>query len=634
MTIDPLSATIGISNGLFEFLVKPALEKKKMAAERQGELKDSIDKYYEIFYPRLKKVRTVAYQSGEANLEDIYFPLKIRNTRNNQSHEINTNCHFIFDRCKKILIVDYAGMGKSTISKYIFLRTCENKSALPIFLELRRLKPSKTVVSLLQEDLGEIGSPAKPRILQDLLKNDSVLIILDGFDEIPNDIKDKAIEEIGQLVDRYPKLKYLITTRKDPMVSILPDFEVYTINKLEKNDIEKVLRIYDPKDTSASKILLEIGKIDDPSFHDLIKNPMMLTLLFRAYGYINEIPPKLYMFFDQVYKSLYNGHDLMKGLRRDHYTNLDIDQFQFMLSLIAIRSIKNGPSYDRSTLISLITQAFNQSGKSDQSADSFLKDLLQAVPLMTDEGNEIRWVHKSFQDYFAAYYISYIADEGRNGILQSIFKSERSYQYSNMIEMCFDMKSLPIEEFIIVPMLDSYIKYSKLQSSRGVDKEVYDNTFMQATIYTNCLDEIDVTKINGDKFKELRKRYEKIVIDKLPRKSGSIAYQTVGSAYIGVGNSYNYWILEFIIKVLPTLINEYKKGNLWKNLPIEDLKIEKVFGHTNAHTIDISDIHLALHCLSRRGRKHVLKNYNEDNIKLYKKELSKRIKTSRMEDVF
>ena len=51
-------------------------------------------------------------------------------------------------------------------------------------------------------------------------------------------------------------------------------------------------------------------------------------------------------------------------------------------------------------------RAFDFEDKDVSLADSFLRDLLKSVCVMQIEGVEYTFTHRSFQEYFAAYFIS------------------------------------------------------------------------------------------------------------------------------------------------------------------------------------------------------------------------------------
>lgn len=635
LSFDPLSASITVFNGLYEFLIKPILDERKFNGLRRAALESSLEQYLKTNYAKLSLIKTIAYHGNEVELSNIYYPLTISSSEYG-SFEINSNCHFVFDNLKRIMITDYAGMGKSTLSKYIFIKMCEKREYLPIFVELRRVKRDKSIINIIREDLGSIGSLADPQVLQDLFSMDRVLLILDGFDEIALDLKDTAIAEITDIVSRYPSVNYLLTSRKDGLITLAPSFDEFKVEGLNKEDVELILRLYDPADLRATSIIEDIQKIEDESFHKLLENPMMVTLLFRSYSYNNEIPAKTHLFYDQVYKSLFNGHDLLKGHIRELESSLDVDQLQNILSYVAIKSLKDGPSYDRVTLISLIKDGCRQFNFSQTKAAFVLSDLLQAVPLFSEEGHEIRWVHKSFQDYFSAYYISFIADDSRHQMFSGIMKSKKSYQYSNTIEMCYDMKPLPVEEDLFLPLVDKYLDFAQHSKENAVSKELYDSIFLKAMVFDPEPELIATPDLIHDPFVGLRDHYLQKLSVLIPENEVRMGFQSIGNGYIAMAESSNYWIFELFLRLNQSLSKRINVDVYGIEFSLSD-RLEKniiIYGHNNVNAITPDDHDLVKAALSSRGEEDYATVLNEFEIDLYKSDLNSRIQTLNIQSDF
>ncbi len=296
-------------------------------------------------------------------------------------------------------------MGKSTISKFMYLTLRDKGERLPIFLELRRLKEDKGLFDILKEDFGGSDDPLSSQALDDILNLENIVVFFDGFDEIALNLRETAILDMINFISRYPTIRYIITSRADASLLNFSDFIKFSIEPLNKDDVEEILKKYDSKGELSNLIIEELREIHDDTFHEILQIPMMVTLLFRSFGYSREIPSKKYQFYKQVYESLYNGHDLTKdGFKRNKESGLDIDEFQNILRSIAFQSVRNGPSYSRDELIHIINKALERFGLKNTKPSTIITDSIQAVPLLSDEVVEIRWIHKSLQDYFAAGY--------------------------------------------------------------------------------------------------------------------------------------------------------------------------------------------------------------------------------------
>lgn len=607
--LEVTGAVVGIFTNLYEHAIKPAIDRQRFASDRRAELESALRGYITSFYTKLSTVRTVVYNEP-VELYKIYYPLTLINDKSDKEFEMNSNCHFIFSEAGRILIVDYAGMGKSTLSKHIFLRVCENKEYIPLFFELRRVKRDKGILDTIRDDLGGLANPASATVIQDIFSLQNVLLILDGFDEIPIELKDSSSREIIDIISRFPNIKYLITSRKDSFVDLAPGFESFYINELDRGDVENILKKYDPNDIQSDKIIKEIDKIEDESFHQLLSNPMMVTLLFRSYSYNQEIPNKTYLFYDQVYKSLFNGHDLLKGYIRKHESKLDIQQLQNILCYVSINSIKNGPSYETRELLKLLEEGIRRFGYNSTRPSDILADLCQAVPLISEEGSETRWIHKSFQDYFSAFYVSFIAPEQSKNILEGIMQSPKSYQYSNMIEMCFDMKPALVEEHIFLPLAQNYLSYASECRIKGIAKILYDNMYMRGLAHISNYRETEGVSQLGRH--EIWESLSQDIKGLIPSNGIRARVQYYGESYTGTAEAANYWLFEMLIRRINMdyLVEIEEKYNHLVYKGLMNGEIRTLLGHSNVADISLDQRNLVLAAFARTLHKNESKATN------------------------
>ncbi len=80
-------------------------------------------------------------------------------------------------------------------------------------------------------------------------------------------------------------------------------------------------------------------------------------------------------------------------------------------------------------------RAFDFEDKDVSLADSFLRDLLESVCVMQIEGVEYTFTHRSFQEYFAPYFISRSPDVDFPQLLDQFCRRRED----TVVEMAFDM---------------------------------------------------------------------------------------------------------------------------------------------------------------------------------------------------
>ena len=70
---------------------------------------------------------------------------------------------------QKLLIIDTAGMGKSTISKKLFLSAIEENKGIPVFIELRRLNSNHSILNEIYKELKLINEEVDEQFILDLI---------------------------------------------------------------------------------------------------------------------------------------------------------------------------------------------------------------------------------------------------------------------------------------------------------------------------------------------------------------------------------------------------------------------------------------------------------------------------------
>jgi len=84
-------------------------------------------------YTNLCYLSALALQNQRRELLQLYLPLIVR--------EDASKKQILLDRYdqNRVLLTDTAGMGKSTILKFLFLSCIHHDAGIPVFIELRRL---------------------------------------------------------------------------------------------------------------------------------------------------------------------------------------------------------------------------------------------------------------------------------------------------------------------------------------------------------------------------------------------------------------------------------------------------------------------------------------------------------------
>lgn len=442
----------------------------------------TLAEYFTRSYLEYSKMHTIVYNNMETQLEDLYIPLNIVYDDSTFSHETICIDKYPKDNFKKynnrIFIVDNAGMGKSTIMKFLFINLINKSYGIPFFIKLRKLPKDTTIIEYLLSEIEDISDTMsmerKKAFLKYLISNGDCIFFFDGYDEILLDDKKQITTTLQNFIKKAHKNTYIISSRKEEqLASFYDEFCFFYIEQLKKEEAFTLLRKFDNNGMLSKKI---IEKLNEESSIEIILeflgNPLMVSLLYTAYKYENDIPLRKIEFYNQVYKALYSNHDLTKGDNYVHqkHSKLSLSDFEKVLRYLGFYSLFSNHKtnvFNKDNLVKLIDDIKNKLAitgfESKFDTEDFINDLLITVPLFIEEGHDYKWVHKSFAEYFAAKYIYHDSNKIES-YLKNMYASSHMTTYQNIFDFYYDIDITSFRKFILKPLLKDFINYMNKNS--------------------------------------------------------------------------------------------------------------------------------------------------------------------------
>ncbi|WP_201617756.1 NACHT domain-containing protein [Psychrobacter immobilis] len=179
-------------------------------------------------------------------------------------------------------------------------------------------------------------------------------------------------------------------------------------------------------------------------------NPLLLTIMLITYEQFGDIPDKVHIFYDLAYQALFNKHDVTKeSFHRKSLTNLDMYELRNIFSLFCLATYyRQTFKISEEVCNSLLTKSLGGFGQ-NVSSKSLKLELLNNVPLLMRDGLDYCFTHRSFQEYFTAYYLT------NNRVKEQIItKIGERYQTDNVIDMMFNMNREVLEDIWILPKIN------------------------------------------------------------------------------------------------------------------------------------------------------------------------------------
>ena len=500
--------------------------------------KNKFEEYLLEKYKKYSILNVLAFRNQRRLLIDLYQPLTIETTllkknASSKKYTIENYNDDLLPHYKKILITDTAGMGKSTLSKKLFLSVIDNAKGIPVFIELRRLNENRQIEDEIFDELKLINEEIDKGFILDLIQRGDFIFFFDGYDEISTkDIK-KVTEDLQKFISKANKNYFILTSRPEDSLVSFGDFQAFSINPLKKTEANELLRKYDENGELSKSLIEKLEEEPYENINEFLVNPFLVSLLFTAFEYKHTIPLKKHLFYRQVFDALFEAHDLTKGdyFIRDKHSKLSIDDFHTVMRYIGFICLKRDKiEFSKDEILELINEANVQCEVIDFGESNLLKDLISTVPLFTKDGLYYKWAHKSLFEYFAAQFIYLDAKENQKKILKSLFLMPESVKFSNIFDLYSNIDYKTFRNVILYEYAKLFIEYcdetyNEIDIDKKVIRERQELTFNENHIIIKINNQL---KESGNKPSDVG---FKIIKDKLG-KSESEGYYFVSSIYI------------------------------------------------------------------------------------------------------
>jgi len=416
-----------------------------------------FSKYLKRSYERYSKIKTLLYRDRPVDLKAHYVPTDFLLGE----EQVNgSNIFESFQENRKNIVVGTAGSGKSVLLRRIFIDLIENKKGyVPILIELRlMITPDKdySIFSFIHKTLSDLDEAFTEEQLHFSLKEGKIALFLDGFDEIDFNKKETYEREILEISNTYSNSIIVISSRPDECFSSWDEFHIYHAQPLNKEQSVDLISRIEYDKTVKNKFIKELESGLYEKHDDFLSNPLLLTMMLLTYEQLAEIPEKVHIFYEQAFDTLYHKHDALKSLyKRKSYTSLPIDDFKKIFSTFCMITFSERKmSFSHQEIIVFLKQSIEIEDFNVNEND-FFNDLIKSVCIIQKDGNIYTFSHRSFQEYFAAYFISKSQSIDTTKVLDNIVKS---YFRDSIINMLFELNREKLETEWVIPKLNEIIE--------------------------------------------------------------------------------------------------------------------------------------------------------------------------------
>ncbi len=381
------------------------------------------------------EARELRYFQSNENLEELYRELG----RGFQFGKTTRKAGIaVANQFPRLVVLGSPGIGKSTFLKKVGLEALKWETSgyrhevLPVFLELKRFDASqKDIETFIAAEFEECGFPEAKTFTQRMLAAGKLLVLLDGLDEVSSDHVDRAIVQIGNLVDRYDQNRFITSCRIAAYKGGFPRFKDVTMANFDDRQIKTFIDRWFHREPELAEQCWKLLKSPEyKAAKELGQTPLLLTLLCAVYGESLTFPKRRATLYGEALEVWLKNWATERRVHRDPiYRDLCLEDEQILLSEIAYRSFSKQQLFFSKKELTKQIRAFltsNLNAPKHLDAEAVLKAIqIQQGILVERARDQYSFSHLTFQEYLTA---QYIVEEGQIETLVTQHLSDESWR--------------------------------------------------------------------------------------------------------------------------------------------------------------------------------------------------------------
>ncbi|MCC4284363.1 NACHT domain-containing protein [Marinobacter salarius] len=402
----------------------------------------------------VENVKTIWQYEKEVNLNNFYYPSRV--TAPGLKISIQPKIVSEISENQSIVIQGIAGQGKSILLRYLAANEIRSGLRIPVFSELRRIKQNQTVKSLIASTMQDLGFFTDEDLIKSYLDSGKVLILFDGFDELPSDETGRVVDEIESLIKRHDKLQIVVTSRPDSGIQASSLFRVTNIDNLKYEDHLPFLKKICSANSEAERIVEAINS-STIEIKSLLSTPLLLTLLAIVFKAEQAIPSQFSDFYEKLFHILFTRHDSSKpGFKREKKSKLSEDQLEEIFSSFSFLTRQaQQTSLSYSEAISFARKC-SEVTEIDFVPSAFIDDMTKVTCLMIEEGLQLFFIHKSVQEFFSAKFIKNLPEKTSKSVYEKIQRKFGSWVQEAKFLISIDTyRSL---KYLFIPLSKQFLE--------------------------------------------------------------------------------------------------------------------------------------------------------------------------------
>lgn len=461
-SISPLSSGInkGVQNAivdLVERVYKHGSAKSKATVDTlRLKFTTKLTEYLNQTAVRCRKVKTLISRTDPIDIEEAYVAASFRvaDSEFSEAELLRRAC-----AGEQIIISGIAGSGKSMTMRYLYLQLCKSQGNLiPVFLELRHVgfRGGQDVIGYVIDQIANFTHSIERQAFLSVLKERRVVFLLDGFDEIAIEVRERAEKDILEIARSYPLCPILVSSRPDSRFQRWHSFIEAKVCPLSIEQVEELIAKTKYNEPTKINFMRRIKEGLFSSHKELLSNPLLATMMLMTFEEFAEIPSKMHIFYRSAFEVLFRRHDATKvDFHREFKTELSIDDFERIFATFCLMSyLDSVHSFeDEASIMKYIEKAIQYEGVKALSRD-LKDDLVDNICIVLHDGEQFAFLHRSFQEYFSAVFLANRSVEAFEDVVEATARKDFGLA---VVKFLFEMNREVLERGYLIPRVEKVI---------------------------------------------------------------------------------------------------------------------------------------------------------------------------------
>lgn len=421
----------------------------------------------------------------------------------------------------RMLVYGKPGSGKTTYLHWVALQCIDGNlfpELVPIFISFGEFLEEDYKINL-KTHIVEYFVTAQVEQAETrterLLAEGRLLILFDGFDELPENTRRTIQAQLRELISQYRRCHFIISCRPPLRIHNLIAFETLEIAEFRQPQIKafakrwfELIAGYDQSDRFMERLKRH------RAISELAKTPLLLPMLCNVFNREGEFPVNRITLYRKGFDILFEEWNDARFRQLDApnpYSQLPTKAKKTLLSVIATDFFKQGKTlFYRHELEHTVETFFHDV----MNADALLfdpTDVLEAIEfqhglVVRRAANYFSFSHLTFQEYLTAVYLvskqeqstvyKHILDDRWRFVIEIVSELLHGDKVDDfLIHLKYELDNLLQPHDKLQEFLDWLSQFVGQTAEDFNSSQPYKNTLLRAVYFVFCIE--DVGRISG-----------------------------------------------------------------------------------------------------------------------------------------